>query len=331
MASGRLPRWISRVSAVLGAPVSLRRMTGHVQACERADGNGPASLPRLRLGAALGVALLALVLAHPNHAFAGTATVTGSVLGYTALPGESNDVSIEHWNAGQPNDFWVLNDYGAPVVPGPGCQPFAFGLSGHSVDCGQPSSVNAALADLDDRFYVQDLPAVVLGGVGDDTLHGSPLADSLDGEAGNDSLYAGRGGDHVTGGPGDDTIDAEACTGSSCGPDGADLYAGGDGVDTISFGHRNAAVSVTLNDVADDGEPGEQDNIGSDIENATGGDGGDTIVGNDGPNVLDGGADYTGQPDSIDGLGGNDLLRGGMACCDDLKGGAGDDTLFADL
>ena len=284
---------------------------------------------------ALGIALVALFLIHPTGALAGTASVVGSTLHYAADAGETNTVTLQQWNANSPSAFWVLTDTGAPVTAGAGCTPFAFGIPGHSVDCGKPTAASADLKDLNDAFGVAspdaDLPVTVLGGTGDDSLGGSTLADSLDGGAGNDSLNGGSGTDSVVGGPGDDTIDATGCSGSPCLADAADTYSGGDGVDSISYDHRAAAVTVTLDGVADDGTAGEHDNVATDIENVTGGDGGDTIVGTDAANVLSGGSDYNGQPNTIDGLGGNDVLTGGNGCCDLLHGGAGNDQLVAGL
>jgi uncharacterized repeat protein (TIGR01451 family) len=284
---------------------------------------------------AIGAAVLALFLAHPGGAFAGTASVSGSTLSYVADANEANAVSLQLWNANSPSEFWVLTDTGAPVVAGAGCTPFQYGISGHSVDCGKPSSAQADLKDLDDSFGLAyphgDLPVVVVGGSGDDSLGGGSLADSLDGGAGNDVLDGFTGSDNVVAGPGDDTIDARSCSGSPCLADAADAYSGGDGVDSISYNNRAAAVTVTLDGVADDGAAGEHDNVGADIENVTGGDGGDTIAGTDAPNVLSGGSDYAGQPNSIDGRGGNDVLFGGYGCCDLLNGGTGDDVLSAGL
>ncbi|BEV01528.1 M10 family metallopeptidase [Novosphingobium olei] len=59
------------------------------------------------------------------------------------------------------------------------------------------------------------------------------------------------------------------------------------------------------------------------IENATGGSGADTLIGNDSANTLVGGA----GADTLTGNGGNDRLEGG-AGNDTLDGGAGDDVLI---
>lgn len=117
-------------------------------------------------------------------------------------------------------------------------------------------------------------------------------------------LMGGAGNDTLTGGPADDVLIGEA---------GADTLAGKDGRDTADYSARVAPVSVSLNGSADDGEGGEKDNVGSDVEILAGGSADDQLAGNDGDNVLLGNA-------------GNDILGGGGGN-DQLDGGAGDDTL----
>ena len=64
---------------------------------------------------------------------------------------------------------------------------------------------------------------------------------------------------------------------------------------------------------------------GVDIENAEGGDGDDTITGNNLDNLILG----SGGRDEIDGRGGNDSIEGGNQA-DALRGGGGNDTLLGD-
>ena len=94
-----------------------------------------------------------------------------------------------------------------------------------------------------------------------------------------------------------------------CGAGAIDVLDGGDGLDTVSYAERGAGEPVTVvpDGLANDGAPGENDDVGADIENAAGGAGGDDLTGNDGTNVLEGGA----GADSLTGLGEVDLLFAG--------------------
>ena len=126
-------------------------------------------------------------------------------------------------------------------------------------------------------------------------------------------LFGEAGNDRLTGGGGDDLLD---------GGIGSDTLAGGPGRDTADYSARTAPVSVSLNGSADDGEAGEGDNVGNDVEVLVGGSGDDQLAGNDGDNALLGNAGN----DILGGGGGNDQLDGG-AGDDTLAGGTGSDTL----
>jgi hypothetical protein len=81
------------------------------------------------------------------------------------------------------------------------------------------------------------------------------------------------------------------------------------GSDSASYATRTTGVTVDIDGVADDGNsddglPGARDNVKSDIENLTGGEGADTLTGNEQPNNLLGGL----GADILRGLGGNDRL-----------------------
>jgi Ca2+-binding RTX toxin-like protein len=156
---------------------------------------------------------------------------------------------------------------------------------------------------------------VLRGGLAGDTLTGGPGNDTLYGGPGNDTIAGGPGDDQLFGDDGDDTFD-EGSTAN-----GADVIHGGAGSDTVSYRSRTAAVSISLDGLARGGEPGELDRIMTDVENAIGGAGDDTITGSSADNVLDGGPGN----DTIAGGAGNDTLRGGPGD-DTLRGDAGDDT-----
>ena len=133
----------------------------------------------------------------------------------------------------------------------------------------------------------------VIGTDQKDVLTGTPGNDVLDGRAGDDDLSGGAGNDtYRFAGPGTRTL---ADTG---------------GTDTLDFSAVGAAVVVDLSGPA--GLQGVGPGIvidlnGADFENLIGTPFGDTFVGNNAANRLDGGA----GDDTLQGLAGGDTLVGG--------------------
>jgi Ca2+-binding RTX toxin-like protein len=149
------------------------------------------------------------------------------------------------------------------------------------------------------------------GGSGNDTLNGGDGPDLIFGGAGSDTISPGGGNDRVFAGDGNDVMTDWSAAAAS----GADRFVGEGGVDTIDYGLRSTGVNVTLGaGAADDGEPGEGDDVDVTVENVNGGNGDDHIVGGTGANLFYGGA-------------GNDTLDGGDDD-DTLIGGYGDDTII---
>jgi Ca2+-binding RTX toxin-like protein len=118
----------------------------------------------------------------------------------------------------------------------------------------------------------------------------------------------------LLGGDGDDELLAWA---------GADVIRGGPGKDTTSWPHAIAGVHVTLDDRPGDGTPGENDDVGSDVEVLTGTKYDDVMVGIDRPQVLDGRE----GDDRLDGAGGPDQIYAGTGDHNVLTGGAGVDQI----
>jgi Ca2+-binding RTX toxin-like protein len=148
---------------------------------------------------------------------------------------------------------------------------------------------------------------VLCGGEGFDTIRGGPGPDLLQGDEQGDFL---DGGDHVdvmSGGDGNDWVEAGPLSSNG------DELVGGNGTDVADYGSRPAApLTITLDNVADDGAAGEGDNVRSDFETVYGGADSDRLVGSSGANDLFGGF-------------GNDVLDGGFGT-DYLDGGPGIDT-----
>ena len=137
-------------------------------------------------------------------------------------------------------------------------------------------------------------PESMSGGSGTDAMNGGGGNDELFGNGDNDSLLGGDGNDGLYGDSADDSMDGGAGTDLLYGGDGADDLVGGTGRDTVDWGGGSAyrGVTVTLDNVADDGAAGEGDNAHSDNENIVGTGGPDVLFGSPGPNTISGGNGY---------------------------------------
>ncbi len=131
---------------------------------------------------------------------------------------------------------------------------------------------------------------VLHGSEGNDVVRGGRQRDYIDGDAGDDVLRGQRGSDEIGGGPGDDVVDG-----------GAGARAG----DMVSFFSSKSGVVVDLSAGMSRG-PGS-DRLVS-IENVSGSDEADRIVGDDNDNVLQG---WLGN-DVLKGKGGDDCLNPGV-------------------
>src|SRR5690606_26688038 len=100
---------------------------------------------------------------------------------------------------------------------------------------------------------------------------------------------------------------------------------GGASNDTVDYSGRDLHIHAGLGDLPDDGQRGEGDNLGTDLEIILGGDGDDTMDTTSARNVRFVG---NGGNDSLLGNNGDDTLEGG-AGRDLLTGGAGDDSFLA--
>jgi Ca2+-binding RTX toxin-like protein len=281
---------------------------------------------------------LVVALALPPAAGASLITYDGHAVVYTAAPREANLVSV---NTSQYDTSCAplsapcltINDGYANTTTSGGCTIVYSGLGSNSVVCPVPAIVRADLGDNDDSWFDWDGPSVVdagagndnplIGRGGDDVFHGGSGNDVLIGEGGDDTLDGGSGDDDFEGIPG----------GVETGHDtsGADTMIGGGGLDSVTYETRSEDLSLSLDGVANDGAPGERDNIGADVTLVVGGNGSDTLTGNDARNIFYGsvGDDLltgAGGDDTLYGGNGNDRLDAGPGT-DFLEGDSGDDTL----
>src|SRR4051812_19143514 len=305
----------------------------------------------------------ALALA-PAAAHAATLTSDGSGnYTYTAAPGEKNDMSLQFADDGTSVVFY---DYGINFASVPaGC---TLNDDGQSPTCPSPKSVVMNLGDGDDSFNRSGMDAIhatVDGGDGADWLRGTGKSlDDFRGGPGKDKLETYDGNDAIDGGPGDDTITGGAGADQIQGGDGndtispdnfyepsADVVDGGPGIDTIESDYADydldvqQPLSFTMAGGADDGRPGENDDIHN-VERLSLSVSPTKYVGTDGNDYLkvaqaanagdiSGGAgddDLSGADgmEKIDGGTGNDRLIGGFND-DVITGGPGRDQIIGDL
>ena len=176
---------------------------------------------------------------------------------------------------------------------------------------------------LGDFGYFQANAAVLLGGMGNDSLFGDDGDDTIYGEGGNDLLEGGAGNDALDGGGENDDyrFDGDVAQGADVITEVSSPFGGNDTADLSLTSSR--AISLDLSNGALQNVTSRTDGttttvllsltIPADvIENITGGSLGDTLTGNSLNNILIG---STGA-DTLEGKGGDD----------DLDGGKGSDT-----
>jgi Ca2+-binding RTX toxin-like protein len=160
-----------------------------------------------------------------------------------------------------------------------------------------------------------DGPTVIHGGDGNDGVFGGGGNDQVFGEGGDDKLRGHGGNDLEDGGSGNDDIGYSAGISHDSDP-GGDQLVGGPGDDRLRLSGHSGGMAITIDGQANDGTPGEGDNVGSDIEKIEGTPGNDFFTGSAGVDNFEGDS----GDDEIHGAGGND----------DLYGGGGDDRVFGD-
>jgi serralysin len=238
-----------------------------------------------------------------------------SVVNRTDLPisvygGLGNDRIV-----GGPGNDRLLGNTGRDRIWGMGGDDHLDGYTGGDVLSG---------GDGHDGLYGWWGTDTIYGGSGDDFLDGFDGHDRLYGGTGGDRLLGSKGADRLEGGAGNDSLhgDDERAGGMTVSPD---ILLGGPGVDQVGYGSHTKAVYVDLDGATgDDGQAGERDTVGADVENLVGGPGSDRLTGNAANNYI------TGE-------GGDDVVRAGAgddfviayAGADQIYGEAGDDLIFS--
>jgi hypothetical protein len=163
-----------------------------------------------------------------------------------------------------------------------------------------------------DGFYA----AFVTLGEGDDTFVGGPLSEMV---------ADGLGADNVSAGDGDDYLRQPVSLDPAVDDAGDTLDSGAGEFSRVDYNSHPAGISVTLDGVANDGAPDEDDNVAPRTARVDGTDFADTLTGSSFGQTLEGGDGN----DVIDGMGGDDAVYGN-AGDDTLTGGAGSDYAGGD-
>ena len=151
--------------------------------------------------------------------------------------------------------------------------------------------------------------ATILGGDGNDSLTGSPIADDISGGLGDDTLAGGGGDDLLRGGQGNDDLSGDS---------GDDVLEGGSGNDVLSGNSGDDAIFG---------------GDGSDLITWTSGDGDDVVQGGDGADVLAATFSTTGDTVTVNSLpvSGDDFQRVQVTDTTDQLDVAGVEDLDLDL
>ena len=298
-------------------------------------------MARMRIG--VGLALLAACVA-PSVASAATGSVTLDGGRLVISDGDAGRRAyIGMWYTGE-----LMIDAGELDPIPASCARES--ETNNTVLCPLPAAIRLDLGGGDDMSSVSDaIPAAVAievyGGAGNDLLEdrsgefagvldGGPGNDELEGRAGNDVLRGGEGADEITGGPGsdllqggdgDDMLDGD----TFADPMSPDVFDGGPGIDSVEdwvlpANEVHPLLSVTFDGIANDGRPGEGDNLIA-VEKVTARVGG-TFVGGPGADIFDIINNVGGQDSTIDAGAGNDSVTGWNRI-ETINGGPGDDVL----
>jgi Ca2+-binding RTX toxin-like protein len=286
--------------------------------------------------------LAALALAAP--ATAATISYDGGTLVYKATPGQADKVIVS-MAADDSGRVAIQNNQPDIAFPTDRCEDHSGGYGDAYVWCDAPQTISADLGDGDDSWSLADDPpgsatetvdggagndrlegpGTLTGGAGNDTLTGSTGNDSLDGGDGNDVVDGQGGNDQVLGGAGDDTVRGDHYEDA-----GTDVIDGGPGYDkldedyTSRFTDNHPLAGFSLGGGADDGRPGENDDVRNveSLDLSVGG----TVTGTDAAETLYWG--QVGDPITVRAAGGNDTIHSGDGA-DVVDGGAGDDQIDA--
>jgi len=299
--------------------------------------------PRARI-AGLALAAATAVLALPAAGHAAVFSSDGTTVTVTeATPGVADDTVV---SMDSPGVAGFTPGVETPVVQGLCTYDETFGVKcpvgagGVRISFGEGDDRvtvltlssgampdNSVVVDLgggNDRFKGDSGAELVNGGPGDDELKGWGGNDTLDGGDGTDVVDGERGRDTIHGGAGNDTLTGDMYLSAE-----ADVIDGGTGVDLLDDYSSNSdpkhaePLTITLSGGADDGKPGEGDDLRN-VERLDLGSHG-RVIGDDNPNEIT--FPEVGGASTVSAAGGDDVITAGDASGDVLDGGAGADEI----
>ncbi|HKP23450.1 MAG TPA: calcium-binding protein [Dongiaceae bacterium] len=237
--------------------------------------------------------------------------ITGSAIGNSLAGLDGNDTidgggGADNLSGGKGNDTYYVDDVNDKVNEAAGQgKDTVFASADFTLGTDQEVEIITVIGGVDVEATGNNLANTINGDAGDNVLDGLGSNDTLNGNAGNDILDGGSGDDVMKGGKDSDTYHVDSSKDKI-------IEAAGQGFDQVF----SAASSFTLS---------------ANIENALMVAGGGNLTGNTLNNSIDGNAagnllDGGGGNDDIEGHGGVDTLKGG-AGHDMLDGGAGDDKM----
>jgi RTX calcium-binding nonapeptide repeat (4 copies) len=267
------------------------------------------------------LAALAVALALPGSVQAGTVSLEAGSIRFADPAGANDELTSTlrfDPDGGVDPLGWSVSflEFDPPLVTGPGCEVGFVSASRFCSSGGAPpATLRIDLGAGDDAVeLVNEQPTApttlsILGGTGPDVI----------------STYQARA--LLDGGDGDDLIrpdDRPTALSVPPEPSPRGVVRGGAGIDTVDYAGGFSRIDVSLDGEANDGRPGERDDVASDVENVQGGDFGGRLLGSKRANRLSGG----GADDRITGAAGRDALAGagGNDVLDALDG-AGRDSV----
>ena len=310
--------------------------------------------------------IIAACLISPAFAAAATLSSAFNAVTYNAATGETNQLAVTRSGGN-----YLLTESGAVAIaaavpcvnvsasvatcPAAGIRDIEVNLDNLNDSGSYDASVGPPVSQVridgglgDDTLTAGGMTeSFLLGREGNDIITGNDGDDDIRADVGNDIVNGGLGSDILIDGPGGDTVNGgEGADRFISGPvpDNSDVLNGGPGLgDSIDLRNRTGPLNVVFNGVADDGEPGEGDNLIG-LERVSSGEGNDTLTGGpeanqfqsgSGDDVLSGGSgpDYLfGDEgnDTIDGGNGLDTINGSQGS-DQLSGGDGDDDFSGEF